>query len=326
MKIYNLINPLFWMKLFTFYGGSDSGGGSQTTYQTTIPETLVPYAEDIATRAEKLSQAQYTPYGAERLAGMAPAQQRALAGFENLQTSPYFPAAGLAALQATQGAMQGFTPQQFGAEQAAQYMSPYQQSVTDIAKRQARSDAERMRADMAGRAQKAGAFGGSRYGLMEGKLYSDLGTRLSDIQAKGSEAAFQQAQTQFERDRAARMGAERLRQAGLTTAMTGAQTLGQLGTTSQQAELQRLKAMERAGTLRQADQQRLLDMQYQDFIRQQEYPYKQLQFYSDMVRGLQGSTPVSTRSVQPTPSPFQTLAGLGITGLGAYLGSKGGMG
>tara|TARA_R100000995_G_scaffold84025_1_gene61501 strand:+ start:887 stop:1825 length:939 start_codon:yes stop_codon:yes gene_type:complete len=312
MKLYNLINPKYWIDFFTFYGGSDSGG-SQTSYQTTIPETLVPYAEDIAQRAEGLSQAQYTPYGQERLAGMAPAQQRALSGYENLQTSPYFPAAGLAALQATQ---MGTQPGQFGAEQAAQYMSPYQQSVTDIAKRQARSDAEKMRTDLAGRAQRAGAFGGSRYGLMEGKLYSDLGTRLSDIQTKGSQAAFSQAQQQFERDRMARQQAARL-------GLSGAQTLGQLGTTAQSAELQRLKSLERAGTLRQADRQRLMDMQYQDFVRQQEYPYKQLQFYSDMVRGLQGSTPVSSRTVTPTPSPFQTLAGLGIAGLGAYKAFQG---
>ena len=312
MKLYNLINPKYWIDFFTFYGGSD-GGGSQTSYQTTIPETLVPYAEDIAGRAEGLSQAQYTPYGQERLAGMAPAQQRALSGYENLQTSPYFPAAGLAALQATQ---MGAQPGQFGAEQAAQYMSPYQQSVTDIAKRQARSDAEKMRTDLAGRAQRAGAFGGSRYGLMEGKLYSDLGTRLSDIQTKGSQAAFSQAQQQFERHRMARQQAARL-------GLSGAQTLGQLGTTAQSAELQRLKSLERAGTLRQADRQRLMDMQYQDFVRQQEYPYKQLQFYSDMVRGLQGSTPVSSRTVTPTPSPFQTLAGLGIAGLGAYKAFQG---
>ena len=304
MKLYNLINPLYWMKFFTFYGGSE-GGGTQTSITSNVPEELVPYAENVAQRAERLSQAQYTPYGGERLASMAPAQQQALSGYESMQTSPYFPAAGLAALQSTQMGMQ---PSQFGAEQAAQYMSPYQQAVTDVAKRQATTEAEKMRANIAGRAQRAGAFGGSRYGLMEGKLYSDLGQRLSDIQAKGSEAAFQQAQQQFERDRTARQRASQL-------GVEGARALGQLGTTQQQAEMQRLQALERAGTLRQAEAQRLMDMRYQDFLRQKDYPYKQLGFYSSMVRGLQPVSPYST--YKPPPSPFQQALSLGLAGLGA---------
>ena len=327
MKIYDLINPRFWMELFTFYGGSKGGGGggSQTVYQSQMPKELVPYARDIAQQAQKYAAEEYIPYEGQRIAAMSPAQERALSAYESIGASPYFPAAGLAALQATQGAMQGFTPQQFGAEQAAQYMSPYQQAVTDIAKRQATSEAEKMRADMAGRAQKAGAFGGSRYGLMEGKLYSDLGTRLSDIQAKGSEAAFQQAQQQFERDRAARMTAEELRQRGLGLGITGAQALGDLGTAQQQAEFRRLQNLERAGTLRQAEAQRYLDQDYQDFLRQQDYPYRQLGFYSSMIRGLQPISPYGTESRQPSPSPFSTALGLGLAGLGAYnmLGNRG---
>ena len=327
LKIYDLINPRFWMELFTFYGGSKGGGGggSQTVYQSQMPKDLIPYAKDIAQQSQKYAAEEYIPYEGQRIAGMSPAQERALSAYESMGASPYFPAAGLAALQATQGAMQGFTPQQFGADQAAQYMSPYQQAVTDVAKRQATSEAEKMRADMAGRAQKAGAFGGSRYWLMEGKLYSDLGTRLSDLQTKGSEAAFQQAQQQFERDRTARMTAEELRQRGLGLGITGAQALGDLGTAQQQAEFRRLQNLERAGTLRQAEAQRYLDQDYQDFLRQQDYPYRQLGFYSSMIRGPQPISPYGTESRQPSPSPFSTALGLGLAGLGAYnmLGNRG---
>jgi len=305
MKIYSLLNPRFWMELLTFYGGSKGGGGSQQVYQSQMPKELVPYGRDIAKQAQKYAAEEYTPYGGERIAALDPAQQRALGAYESMGPSPYFPAAGLAALQSTQMGMQ---PSQFGAEQAAQYMSPYQQAVTDVAKRQATSEAANMRADMAGRAQRAGGFGGSRYGLMEGKLYSDLGTRLSDIQAKGSEAAFQQAQQQFERDRTARQRASQL-------GVEGARALGQLGTTQQQAEMQRLQALERAGTLRQAENQRLMDMRYQDFLRQKDYPYKQLGFYSSMVRGLQPISPYS--KYQAPPSPFQQALSLGLAGLGA---------
>ena len=314
MGLFKYLNILNLLDLFTFYGGGKGGGGqpSSTVYQQAVPQELVPYARDIAKQAQKLGAEEYVPYGQERIAGRAPAQERALRGYESMAPSPYYPAAGLAALQATQGAL---TPSQFGTAQASQYMSPYQQAVTDVAKRQATKEAELMRADLQSRAQKAGAYGGSRYGLQEGKLYSDLGQRLSDIQTRGSQAGFQQAQQQFERDRAARMR-------GIGMGLQGAQTLGQLGGAQQQGEMQRLQALERAGTLRQADQQRLMDMRYQDFLRQKEYPYKQLGFYSSMVRGLQPISPYTQSQVQNI-SPFQQLAGLGIAGLGAYQAFKG---
>tara|TARA_R110002110_G_scaffold165400_1_gene365740 strand:+ start:1119 stop:2075 length:957 start_codon:yes stop_codon:yes gene_type:complete len=309
MKLYNLINPKYWIEFFTFYGGGKGGGGgSQTVYQQQVPKDLVPYARDIAEQSQKYAAEEYIPYGGQRIAGIAPGQDRALRAYESMGASPYYPAAGLAALQSTQAGSQAG---QFGAEQAAQYMSPYQQAVTDVAKRQATSEAEKMRTDLAGRAQRAGAFGGSRYGLMEGKLYSDLGTRLSDLQTKGSQAAFSQAQQQFERDRMARQQAAQL-------GLSGARTLADVGTAQQQAEMKRLQAMERAGTLRQAEAQRYLDQDYQDFLRQQDYPYKQLGFYSSMVRGLQPISPYSSQQQQPAPSPFSQALGLGLAGLGAY--------
>ena len=316
MKLYNWINPLFWMEFLTFYGGGKGGGGAppqQTAYNVQMPESLVPYAEDIAERAQRLSAREYVPYQAERIAGMTDAQRSALDQTKAMGPSAYFPTAGLAALQSTQMGMQ---PGQFGAEQATQYMSPYQQAVTDIAKRQATNEAEQMRANIAGRAQKAGAFGGSRYGLMEGKLYSDLGQRLSDIQTRGSQQAFQQAQQQFERDRAARQQAARL-------GLAGAQQLATIGGQQQQAEIQRLRELQRAGTLEQGEAQRLMDLRYQDFLRQQDYPVQQLGQYSALIRGLQPISATTTQAYQTPVSPFQQLLGLGIAGLGAYGAMRG---
>ena len=60
---------------------------------------------------------------------------------------------------------------------------------------------------MAGQAAKAGAFGGSRFGVEQALLGSKLATNLSDIQTKGLEAAYANAQQQYERDRAAQMSA-----------------------------------------------------------------------------------------------------------------------
>ena len=78
-------------------------------------------------------------------------------------------------------------------EDIQQYMDPYQQAVTDIEKEQARQDALQTAQAIAAKSAGAGAFGGSRQAILESQAASDLGKRLSDIQARGSQAAYQQA-------------------------------------------------------------------------------------------------------------------------------------
>jgi len=294
-----VLNIKWLMDAFCFYGGSSGGGGggstTQTAYQVQMPESLVPYAEDIAKQAQKLSARQYTPYRGERIAGMSDAQISSLEQTKAMGPSQYYPAAGLAALQGTQ---------EFGTPQAQVYMSPYQQAVTDIAKRKATTEGQQGLQKIRSQAARAGAFGGSRQGLIESQQISDINQRLADIQTKGSQAAYESAQAQFERDRQAKLA--------------GAGQLAAIGGAQQAAELQRLSALERAGTLEQAEQQRLLDLRYQDFLRQQDYPYQQLAAYSSAIRGLGPVSPMSTQLYQQPPSPFQQALGLGIAGLGAY--------
>jgi len=94
-----------------------------------------------------------------------------------------------------------------------------------------------------------------------------------------------------------------------------AQTLGQLGTQQQTADLARLQAQGQVGATQQARTQAGLTEQYQDFLKQQEYPYAQLAFYNSMIRGLSPVMPTTTSTYAPAPSGAAQLAGLG---LGAY--------
>ena len=113
----------------------------------------------------------------------------------------------------------------------ARYMSPYQQQVIDIEKRQARQDAVQSAQALGAKAAGMGAFGGSRQAILEGQLASDLGTRLADIQTRGSQAAYdralqtaaQQQQLQYGEDVAALGRQSSLGQAlaGLAGAQTG---------------------------------------------------------------------------------------------------------
>jgi hypothetical protein len=85
------------------------------------------------------------------------------------------------------------------------------------------------------------------------------------------------------------------------------------------------------GLQQQAQVQQDLTNKYQDYLNAQNYPYKQLGFMSDMVRGL----PLGQQSTQsmypqaPAPSTVQTLAGLGGAAYGfgksGMFGKEGGL-
>jgi hypothetical protein len=73
--------------------------------------------------------------------------------------------------------------------------------------------------------------------------------------------------------------------------------------------------------------QRPLDMAYQDFQNQQNYPYKQLGFMSDMIRGLPLGQQSTSQMYQAPASGIQTLGALGAGAYGAskLFGKEGGL-
>jgi hypothetical protein len=104
------------------------------------------------------------------------------------------------------------------------YMSPYMQSVVGAQQREATRASEIQRNQNQAQAVGQGAFGGSRQAIVEAERQRNLGTQLGDIQATGSQAAYQQAQQQFNQEQAARLQAQQAnQQAGLTV---GQQNLG----------------------------------------------------------------------------------------------------
>ena len=75
------------------------------------------------------------------------------------------------------------------------FMNPYQQAVTDIAKRQATEQFEQTTLPtLRKRAVDAGSFGGSRAAMLESQAQDNQARLLADLQSKGDLAAFQNAQ------------------------------------------------------------------------------------------------------------------------------------
>lgn len=103
---------------------------------------------------------------------------------------------------------------------------------------------------------------------------------------------------------------------GLQAAMSAAGQLGQLGQNQfgQNLAINQLQAQ--YGGQQQQQMQNILGAQYQDFLNYQNYPYKQLGFMSDILRG----APLSQTGAsvyQQAPSPVSQLAGLGTAAIGA---------
>ena len=131
---------------------------------------------------------------------------------------------------------------------ASQYMSPYQQQVTDIQKREAQRQAAMAGTQQQAQATQAGAFGGSRDAIMRAERERNLATQMNDIQAQGSNQAYGQGMQQFNADQARQLqAASGNQQAGLTVgqqnlaAQLGVQQLGSGQT--MQAQLANQQAM-----------------------------------------------------------------------------------
>jgi len=130
------------------------------------------------------------------------------------------------------GPAQQVTTQSFAQPGSADaYMSPYMQSVVDIQKREAARQSGIQGTQQQAQAAQAGAFGGGRDAIMRAERERNLGQQMGDIQAQGSQAAYQQAQQQFNAEQQARLAAQQSnQQAGVQT------NLANLGT-RQQTEL-----------------------------------------------------------------------------------------
>ena len=286
-----------------------------STSQTTIPEYAKPYAERMLGKAEAITGSPYQTYGGQRMAGSTPEQQAARQDVAGMQQPGQFAAGtglaaagGLGALGAGQQYMQMATDP--GAQQA--FMSPYMQNVVELQKQEAIRDAQKAQLAQNLGAARQGTYGGARQLLAGTERERNLQQNLANIQAAGSQKAYEDA--------------IRGMQFGTTAGLQGAQaatqagaTLGQLGTTQQAAGIDLAKAQEAFGGMGQAEQQKALDLQYQDFLQQQQYPYKQLGFMSDILRGSANLAATGGKTVyEAPPSVSGQLLGAGLGAASIY--------
>jgi hypothetical protein len=219
------------------------------------------------------------------------------------------PDAFATAQQAQEAGISGLlaAPGRFDSAAAQAYMSPYQQAVTDIEQRKAIDAAKKAQLSTNLASARQGTYGGARQALLQGQRESGLRQQLGDIQSKGLQSAFLNAQQQFGADRAAQMAAAQ----GLGTL---GQQQGVLGVQQQAAELDRLKTLGAFGDLQRGITQEGLGAEAAYQRRQDEFGQQQLGNLANILRGVPTTDSTQTTATPP-PSFASQLTGLGITGL-----------
>jgi hypothetical protein len=240
-----------------------------------------------------------------------------------MQTAPQLQDATALAGMAGLGALNTqytYKPADFTADVAGRMMSPYMQNVVDVQMQQAKRQADIAAQTQQAQAARSGAFGGARDYIARSQGNAELQRNLANIQATGSQQAYQQGMQQYNTQnqlnaQQGQFGAG-LGLQGLQTALTSANTLGNLGGQQYTQNMGATTLQNQFGQQQQQQVQNTLNNQYQDFLNSQNYPYKQLGFMSDMLRGLPLTQQSSTMYQQP-PSMGSQLIGAGTAALGA---------
>jgi len=296
-----------------------------TQYQTGFAPQIAPYAEDLLGQAQAYTdtgQNPYQSYTQPRVAQFSPLQQQSYDYASQLRSAPQLPDATAMAGQAGLGALNTqytYQPSNFTADTAKSMMNPYMQNVVDVQKQQAMRDAAIAQQGQQARAANAGAFGGSRDAIMRNQGNAELQRNLQGIQATGLNNAFTQAQnqynTQYGQNAAQQQFGAGLGMQGLGIANQSAQNLGALGQTQYGQNVGITALQNQLGLQQQQQAQNLLNTQYEDFTNARNFPYKQMAFMSDIVRGLPLFQTGATM-YQPSGSVVGQLGGLGLGALG----------
>jgi hypothetical protein len=348
------------------FATGDAVPAGTTGTESNLSNYIGPYVTNMLGKGQALSEQPYQAYQGPLTAGPSALQTTGFQNAANL-TTPMGIGQAADTAGSIAGKMQGlnYQPSQFsnqfntpsvyqtgqmgtqsftGQGTADQYMNPYMQSVVDIQKQEAQRQSDIQGTQQQAQAAQAGAFGGSRDAIMRSERERNLGTQMGSIQAQGSQAAFQQAQQQFNTEQQAKMAAQQAQeqsrqfgaQQGLTAAqaaaqygtaaqqaqeqsrqfgsnfglqglqgaLSAAQTQGNLGATQNAAGLANLNAQLTAGGQQQGIEQAGITADQAAFNAERDNPYKMVQYQQSLLQGL----PLAAQSYNITNNPYAAAA------------------
>jgi hypothetical protein len=297
---------------------------TQTTQtQVLIPEYIEKPTEILAN--ELLAQAQQPlTVPQQQVIGFSPTQQSAMnLAFQGIGSYQPFLDAAQAAQTAGLGTIgagaQTVAGAQFVPTEATldRFRDPYQKFVTDEAVKEIDRQAALAQNQLAGQAVKAGAFGGSRFGIQQ----SELARNAADLKSR---RVFEDLSRNFQQAQAAARAANQQRiQAGQVFGQLGRGASGiggamaGLGAQTQQLAGQDVQQLMGIGGLQQQLAQTALNVDYQNRLNLQNAPFQQLSTAAGILQQLSPQT-VGQQTIAPLPqtNPFAQAAGIVGTGVG----------
>jgi hypothetical protein len=300
-----------------------------TTTFPVLPEyAKQPTADMAATLGELLKQQVNVPQ--QQVAGFSPTQQAAMqqayGGIGAYQ--PFLDAAQAtqaAALGTTGAGVQALGQMQFDPARAQAFMDPYQQAVTNEALKEIDRQQQMASNQLAGQAVRAGAFGGSRFGIQQ----SELARNAQDLKSRrifeDLSRNYQQAQQAAQAANTQRMQqAQQFGNLGKITSGLGGAMAG-LGAQTQAMGQSDVNQLMGIGGMQQQLMQKMFDTQTANVAAMENAPFQRLSAGAGIMGQLLPGG-AGTQVVAPfaQTNPYAQAAGLlatGAGGLGALIGN-----
>jgi hypothetical protein len=245
------------------------------------------------------------------VASFEPFIQRASAGLDSAQATT---ALGIPSLQQAQ---QQFDPTTANTQA---FMNQYQADVTQEALKQLDEQAAKAQANLATQAQKAGAFGGARFGVQEAELAKNLqdikSRRIFEDLSRNFLQAQQQAIGTSEAARARNLQAAPVfGQLGGQSAQI-AQGIGNIGAQQFGLQQQGISSLLGTGGVQRTRDQAVEDELFRFRTAEGLEPRTRVQFASDILSRTPSVQSTLTQQPFPYTNPLAAAAGMGVSALG----------
>jgi hypothetical protein len=293
--------------------GCGSSGTNTVVQNSSPPPQVLNDYQNLINQGQAVSRLPLQQYQGPVIAGFNPTQQAAFSEVNQAQGSalPYINAAQsylAAGAQPVMSQVQGFNS-------LGEYENPYTQQVTQATENLLNNQNAQQFNQANAAAASAGAFGGDRQSVLEAQMAQQQqlaeAPTLANIQSQGFTGAEQELNAQQNLQLQGGEGSGWLAEnaAGLESG---------LGTTAQNSLLSGASAELQTGGLEQQLQQEELGVPESYFAQQQAFPYAATNYLAGITEGAAPGEGGTSSTTYPGPSTLGQIAGLGMTGLGAY--------
>jgi hypothetical protein len=286
-----------------FQGSPTPNITGSTVSESSLPSWYQDYVKQLIMRSSEVAAQPYQAYEGPRIADFTGMQTQAQDMAQNVASNyqPYINSATTMANQAAVPAYQG----------AQNYMNPflndYMGRVADLNNRNL---TEKVIPGINTTFTGANQFGSSRNSEFMSRALRDNQEAIANANSQASLQAWNQANTSAATD--------------ASNAARASQVMGGLGQMQQQGDLRGMAALDTMGGQQQQLNQQSLDLGYQDFLAQQQWPFQQAGWMSEIVRGMAPTLP--TQTAQTSNQGTGTYSPGGLNQMGQYLSFMNGLG